>query len=199
MAFRLPLPGLPSDGSLQLIRRLLSETGRQYTGRYIVAFAFMLLLAVSTALTAWLMKDIVNQIFVDQNESMLFALAGLVVVISICRGIGAYGSSVTLARIGNFIVAHTQRRLFDPLLNLGVDFYGHTHSSELVTRISHNASAARAVLNTIITSFGRDLLSVVGLVIVMVVQSPVMSLFALLIGPVAAFGINGIVRRVRKL
>ncbi len=199
MAFRLRMPRIPPDGSIALIRRLLSETGRSYAGRYAIAFVFMGMVAASAALTAWIMKDVVNQIFVDRNENMLFVLSGAILLISFCRGIGSYGSTVTLSRIGNSIVATTQRRLFDHLLDLGVDFYSHTHSSELITRMSHNAAAARQVLNTIITSFGRDFLSVVGLVAVMIIQSPAMSLIALVIGPIAVWGVTGLVKRIRSL
>jgi subfamily B ATP-binding cassette protein MsbA len=193
------MPRIKPDGSIALIRRLLSETGRDYAGRYAIALMFMAIVALTAALSAWIMGDVVNQIFVDRNENMLFVLSGAVLVISLARGIGAYGTQVTLARIGNAIVASTQKRLFDHLLNLGVDFYSHTHSSELITRMSHNANAARSVLNTVITSFGRDLLSVVGLVAVMVIQSPAMSLIALLIGPIAVFGVTGLVKRIRNL
>ena len=199
MAFRLRIPKIKPDGSIALVRRLISETGRQYMGRYAIAFGFMAMVAASAAGSAWIMKDVVDQIFVDRDPNMLFVLSGAVLFISVCRGIGSYGSTVTLSRIGNSIVATTQRRLFDHLLDLGVDFYSHTHSSELITRMSHNASAARSVLNTIITSFGRDLLSVIALVAVMVFPSPVLSLIVLVIGPTAVWGVTGLVKRIRAI
>ncbi len=199
MAFRLKLPEIPPDGSIALIRRLLTEKGRQHAGGYVIAFFFMTMFSASAALSAWIIGDVVNQIFVDQNQNMLFWLSGAVMVIALARGIGAYGAAVTLSRIGNTIVADIQRQIFDHLLVMGVDFYNKTHSSELITRISHNANAARAVLNTVITSFGRDLLSVIGLVTVMIVQSPAMSLVALVIGPIAIIGVAGLVKRIRGL
>lgn len=199
MKWRLSLPRIAPDGSIALIRRLLVETGRQYAGRYAIAMFFMVMFAASAALSAWIMGDVVNQIFVDRNEKMLFILSGVILAVSLARGIGAYGTAVMLSRIGNSIVAGIQRKIFDHLLVMGVDFYNDTHSSELITRISHNANAARSVLNTVITSFGRDLLSVIGLVTVMIIQSPTMSLFALIIGPVAVLGVTGLVKRIRGL
>ena len=59
--------------------------------------------------------------------------------------------------------------------------------------------AARQVLNTVMTGFGRDLLSLIGLVTVMVVQSPMMSVLALLIGPAAIIGVQRLVKRVRSI
>jgi ATP-binding cassette, subfamily B, bacterial MsbA len=193
------MPRISPDGSIALMRRLLSETGRQYAGRYAIAFVFMAMVAVSMALSAWIMGDVVDDIFMDQNQHMLFYLSGAVLVISFCRGVGSYGSAVMMARIGNSVVAGVQRQLFNHLLNLGVDFHSETESSEMITRMSHNAGAARGVLNTIITTFGRDLLSVIGLVTVMIIQEPILSLAVLTIGPIAIFGVTGLVRRIRGL
>jgi len=85
MAFRLKLPEIPPDGSIALIRRLLSEKGRQYAGRYVIAMLFMTMFSASAALSAWIIGDVVNQIFVDRNQSMLFVLSGAVLVISFAR------------------------------------------------------------------------------------------------------------------
>jgi ABC-type multidrug transport system fused ATPase/permease subunit len=64
--------------------------------------------------------------------------------------------------------------------------------------MSTNANAARQVLETIITSAGRDALTLVALVVVMIIQSPVMTLVVVIIGPVATFTTNRLVRRVRR-
>ena len=195
MALR--LPWITTDGSLALIRRLLSETGREFASRYAVVVVLGFVIAGTTALNAWIIKDLINQVFFDRRADMLFILTGIVVANGFVRGFSLYSSSLTLGRIGNAIVARTQRRLFDHMLNLGVDFYTRTPSSELITRMSHNAAAAQQVLDTIINSASRDLLTVVALVGVMIVQSPLMSLIILVVGPIAILGVNGLVRRVR--
>jgi ATP-binding cassette subfamily B protein len=197
MAFRLKLPKLARDGSLALIRRLVSETGREFAPRYARVIALSIVIAATTALNAWLIKDLINQVFFDKRADMLFILTGILVTNGFVRGFSLYASSVTLGHIGNAIVARTQRRLYDHMLDLGVDFYTRTPSSELVTRMSHNAAAAREVLDTLVTSVGRDFLTVIGLVAVMVVQSPLMSLIVLVVGPIAGVGIARLVRRVR--
>ncbi|WP_204336566.1 ABC transporter transmembrane domain-containing protein, partial [Proteus mirabilis] len=74
----------------------------------------------------------------------------------------AYASNVILSRIGNAIVAAQQTRIFRHLLGQGVDFYQQHASADLVTRVTHNAQAARDVLQNIVTTVGRDLLTVVG-------------------------------------
>ncbi len=197
MASGLKLPKLARDGSLSLIKRLLRETGREFAGRYAWAIALSLIIAATTALNAWLIKDIINKVFFDRDATMLWVLTAVIVTNGFVRGYSLYASSVTLGRIGNAVVARVQGRLFDHMLNLGVDFYNRTPASDLVTRMSHNAMAARQVLDTVINSAGRDFLSLVGLIIVMFVQSPVMSMIILVVGPISIFAINKLIKRVR--
>jgi subfamily B ATP-binding cassette protein MsbA len=145
------------DGSLALIGRLLNETGREFARRYAIVLLLGVIVAATTALNAWVIKDVVNKIFVERRVDMLYLLSGIVVANGFVRGWALYASSVTLGRIGNAIVARTQRRMFDHLLSMGVDFFNRTASSDLVTRMSHNAAAARQVLDTLFTTTGRDL------------------------------------------
>ncbi|CAN5381632.1 ABC transporter ATP-binding protein [soil metagenome] len=191
------LPKIARDGSLGLIARLVRETGREFLGRYVWVTILSLIIGATTALNAWLIKDVVNQIFFDRNAEMLYLLTAVVVANGFVRGFGLYASSVTLGRIGNAIVARVQNRLFDHLLKLGIDFYNRTASSDLITRMSHNATAARQVLDTVVTSAGRDLLSLIGLIVVMFLQSPLASLIILVVAPITIFAVNGLVRRVR--
>src|SRR5690606_25889504 len=72
-------------------------------------------------------------------------------------------------------------------------------SADLITRITHNAQAARSVLDVIVTSFVRDLFTLLGLVAVMVIQQPTLSLVAFIVGPLAIYGVNQILRKVRKI
>ena len=199
MAFGLKLPKIARDGSLGLINRLLRETGREFAGRYAWAIILSLIIAGTTALNAWLIKDIINKVFFDRQAAMLWILTAIIVTNGFVRGYSLYASSVTLGRIGNAVVARVQSRLFNHMLNLGVDFYNRTPASDLVTRMSHNAMAARQVLDTVITSAGRDFLSLVGLIIVMFIQSPVMSVIIFFVGPITIFGVNKLIKRVRGI
>ena len=199
MAFKIPLPKIADDGSLALIKRLLSETGREFASRYAVVIALGVVVAISTGLNAWIIKDLINKVFFDRQATMLFVLTGVVITNGFVRGFSLYSSSLMLGRIGNAIVARTQKRLFDHLLNLGVDFYDRTPSSDLITRMSLNASATRQVLDLIVNSSSRDALSLIALVCVMVIQSPLMSLIVLVVGPVSIYGISRLVKRIRNV
>ncbi|WP_316861179.1 ABC transporter ATP-binding protein [uncultured Cohaesibacter sp.] len=186
-------------GSSYLIYRLLSENFHLYARQYAIAIFFMVVVAATTALSAWIMKDIVNEIFVSKDFDKVWIISAVVMVIFVAKGLATYLQTVILARIGNAIVADQQRKMFRHFLTQGADFFHDFPSSELITRISHNAMAARTVMDMLITGVGRDLLSLVGLVFVMVFQDPLMSFIALFIAPPAVFVINKLVRRVKRV
>ena len=187
------------SNSRYLIYRLLSENFHIYYKRYALAFTLMAIVAGTTALSAWIMKDIVNGIFVSKDFNQVWLISGAVIVIFVAKGLATYWQTTILAHIGNAIVADQQRKMYRHFLKQGADFFHDFPSSELITRISHNATAARSVMDVLITSIGRDALSLLGLVCVMVFQDPLLSLIALVVAPPAVIMISMLVRRVKRI
>ena len=190
---------LARDGSLSLIGRLLRETGREYAPRYALVLFLGLLTAATAAVNAWILKDIINSVFLDRRADVLYLLTAVVVATGFVRAGSIYGSALTLGRIGNSIVARVQRRMYDHLLTLGSDFYAATPSSELITRMAYNAQSAQRVLDTLFTSVGRDLLTLIALIGVMVAQAPVMALIVLVVGPIALISLNNLSARIKRV
>jgi len=186
-------------GPWLVIIRLFREGWRKYLPGYGIASFFMLFVAGSTALTAWIIGDVVDQVFIDRSVTKLILLATGVVVISVVRGVSLYGSAVALARTGNALVAEMQKRLYDHVLSLGISYFDRTHSSLLIAGLSQRATAAGSVMSTVLTSFVRDLLSVVGLVAVMIIKNPWMTFIVIVIGPIALFGVSKLVERTRLI
>jgi ATP-binding cassette subfamily B protein len=184
-------------GAIALIRRLVLENARLYAGRYALAFTCMALVAATTAASAWIMRDVIDRIFVARDERMVWILAAFVMVIFLVKGAASYGQDVILNRIGNDVVARSQKRLFARLIEQGVDYFNAHSSGELTARITHNANAARSVLNAVMVSFGRDLLTLIGLIIVMIAQDPLMFAIVVVIMPVSIYGVSQLIRRVR--
>ena len=106
-------------------------------------------------------------------------------VVFAIKGLSTYGAAVMLSRIGNSIIAKNQRRMFDKLLHEDIGYFADRHSSEFVARMTTGATAVSQVINLLITAVGRDLMSLVGLSIVMVMQDPIMSLGGFVIAPPA--------------
>jgi subfamily B ATP-binding cassette protein MsbA len=172
--WRYSLPG-------RLVGDSFQENGRLYA----VAIIAMVLVAASAAATAWIMERIID--------------AGSVILIFVVRGLAGYLQAVYLARAGNRIVARQQDNLYRKLLNHGVTFYRDIESSDLLTRFTQGAQAARSLVEIIVVGFVRDLLTMLFLLGVMFYQQPTLSLIILIVGPLAFFGVRSLLLRVRSI
>jgi len=191
---------LPSDderyGTFALIRRLLTEQGIMHWRKYAFAFTLMAISAGCTAFSAYLIGDVVNEGYSGKNLTTIFILGGVTVALFATKGLATYGHSVLLSQIGNRIVADNQRAVFAKLLSEGVGFFSNRHSTEFIARLSTGAAACTQVINLLITSVGRDFLTLIGLVAVMVVKDPLMSFFSFVVAPPAFFVLRKLIRRV---
>lgn len=181
------------------IGRLISDNVRAQLPLYLIAVAAMIAVAVTTALTAWIMQDIVDSMTKPDNRARVFMVAGAVALIFFLKGIASYIQVVALTRAGNRIVATQQRRLYNKLLRQGVAFFNVNESSALLLRITQSAQAARAIIDILVTGFVRDVMTLIGLVAVMIYQQPTLSIISLVVGPLALLGVRLILRRVRTI
>jgi ATP-binding cassette subfamily B protein len=182
-----------------LLRRLVADQGRAHWKGYLLAFVFMAMIATTTSLSAYLMRDVINEVFIARNQNAIWMLSGAVVVLYTVKGFATYGQQITLTRIANAIVASVQRRLYGHMLAMDVPFFAERHTSEFVGRLSFVATSSAQVLNALITVAGRDVLSLLGLVTVMIVQDPMLSIVGGIVMPLAVWGVQGLVKRAKKI
>ncbi len=186
-------------GAAILIRRLVLEQGAAYWRRYLLAFALMAVSAATTAGSAWLLGQVINQAYVDKNIRGIAILSGVTVIIFILKGAATYGHQVILSKISNAILANNQRALFAKLMRESVGFFSERHSSEFLARLTAGANSVTQVLNLLINAVGRDVLSLIGLIAVMVMQDPLMALLGFAVAPPAMLVLRKLVKRIKGL
>lgn len=193
------LSALLGEDARAIIPRLVKTDGRRHARSYALAFIFMFIVAGCTAGAAYLMRDVINEIFVAQKRSAIWIIGGTLIALYTVKGLAAYGQGVTLARVGNRIIADYQKRLYDNLLAQGVQFFAARHSTEFLNRLQAGANGARAILDLLVTSIGRDFITLIALVAVMIAQDPFMALIALVALPIAVLGVRTLIRRARQI
>ena len=187
-----------STENQRLVARLVRESFRQHRFGYGAAILSMLVVAGMTAASAWILREITNEFVIDKRIERVNWIAVAVAAIFIVKGLANFVQAYFMSRVGNAIIAERQRKIYDRILAQGIEFYHSTSSSDLITRMTNNAQAARNVLDLIVTSYVRDLVTLVALVLVMIVQQPALSLICFVVGPLAIYGVNRILKRVRK-
>ncbi len=187
------------QGAAALIKRLVREQGMTYWRRYLLAFALMAVSAATTAGSAYLLGEVINKAYVEKNVRDIAILSVVTIVIFTLKGAATYGHTVILSQISNAILANNQRRLFAKLMTESIGFFSERHSSEFLARLTSGATSVTQVLSLLINAVGRDLLTLIALVVVMVTTDPYMSLFGLLVAPPAMLILRKLVKRIKGL
>lgn len=186
-------------GVIAVLRRILSENGRAYAWHYAITIVCLILIGMTTAFVAWITRDVVDEIFVRQRGDLIIIITGTVIGVFLLRGIAMYVQAVVLARIGNDLVARYQSRVFDKLMKLGIGYFTEARSGHLSARIAENVNGIRDVLSLTLTALGRDLISLIGLLVVMVTMDPMLSLIVFSVAPILILAVAWVSARIRNV
>ncbi|WP_413710721.1 ABC transporter ATP-binding protein [Rhizobium sp. Rhizsp82] len=188
-----------SDTVTGVLKRIIAENGRDHIMGYAFAIACLVIVALSTAYTAWIMRTIIDEAFANRRGDIVWVICLSIFLAFVARGFASYGQAVALSKVGNNIVARYQKRIYAHLMTLSVGFYNDTRSAQIAAQVSQNVSGIRDVMNLTITSTARDLLSFVSLVSVMVYQDPLLSLIIFVMAPPLMLGLRYLSKRLRQV
>ena len=192
----------PADGHLStgvLVRRLARDNLRHYWRQLVLALFCMAVVSLTTALSAYLMEPIVNDVFIAENESMLWWVSGAVFITFMAKGFASYGQSLLMSFVGLRIIADNQTRLYRHLIGMDLGFFHSMPSGRLVSRFLVDINNMRVAVSNALTGFGKDMLSLIGLVSVMFIQDWQLALMAFFVFPAAVYPIVRLGRRMRKV
>jgi subfamily B ATP-binding cassette protein MsbA len=185
--------------SFALYKRLL----RTYVMRYrrvlfLGAFA-MLLVAGTSAMQAYLMKPVLDDIFVNKNEVFLFWIPIILMLTALVNAVGDYGQSLCLKYVGQRVVSDMQGDLFAHLMHSDISLFHEQSSGRLISRLTNDIMLMRQSVSQVITGAIKESCTAVALVVVMLYQSLAMSGMAVGILLFAFLPISKLGRRMRKV
>jgi ATP-binding cassette subfamily B protein len=187
----------PTAGAVVLLSRLVRDFGRQHKWAYATGALMLAAGAGTTAISAALLKPVLNGMAMAERFSEMRFLAFAVLGLFVLKGLTTYGALVVLSRTGNRIVATVQERVFEQLLRQNLLYFQDRHSSEFVARLALAANGVRDSLQVLIQGLARDAFTVLGLIAVMLWRDPMIAVPALFVLPVAALFLGQVIRKVR--
>lgn len=182
-----------------IVKRVLREDGSRYWSRYALAILLLSASGACTAAAAWIMKDVINEVFVARNQTAMMLIPLGITGLFLIRGLTIYGGEVILSRVGNKIVAETQAKLYRKLLTQNAAFFKAFPSGEILTRMTVNAGALRDMLSQLTLSLGRDVMTMIALLAVMLSQDWTMSLIVFAVGPLAIYSLRKLTQKIQDV
>ena len=188
----------PKSRNLKPLRRLLPYLMR-YRPRVLAALIALLAAAAATLAVPLAVRRVIdhgfsatNAQFVDRYFAMMLAVAGLLAVASAAR-------YYFVTWLGEKVVADLRADVFAHLLKLSPAFYEKNHSGEVLSRLMADTTQIKTAFGATASVALRNLVLLIGAVIMMVITSPKLSGITLLVIPAIVLPLIIYGRRVRKL
>ena len=190
---------LHENTTYALVKRLLKESVRPYLKWIGFALVGMVFVAGATAAMAWLMKPVINDVFVAKNKEFLLPISIAVLVTFAIKGFANYAQSVIMHYVGQRIITDTQHRLYGHLTRMDLSFFHQTPTGSLISRFTVDINMMRAAVSNALTGIGKDFLTLIFLVGVMFIQDRYLAVIAFVVFPVAILPIVKLGQRIRKV
>ncbi len=155
--------------------------------------------AAGQALFVYLLRPLIDDTLGSSAPVFSLWLPGLVMVAVVVRVVGNFGGGYGMEWLGRRLIADLRRDLFGRYLDLPLTEFDREGSGTMISRLTYNTEQVAQAATTALLGSVRDLLTVVGLLTVMLLQSWRLTLTMLLLLPAIAFVVFVVSRRFRKI
>lgn len=151
-----------------------------------------------TALTAYLIKPAMDDIFVKKNIAMLKIMPLIFLAVSFLNALSQWGNTYLLKSVGLSVVARLREQLYNHIQEMPLAFFDRMSTGVLMSRITNDVNEIQATVTTGFTGLIRDSFSVIGLIFVVYYQDWKLASIAIIVFPLAVYPIFVFGSRLRK-
>jgi subfamily B ATP-binding cassette protein MsbA len=187
-----------SKEDLRLYFRLLTYL-KPHKWRMSAAVLAMLGVSAITALLAYLVKPVLDDVFFAKRVSMLYLLPPLVVVLYLIKGALSYTHNYQMSYIGNATVTRLRDELFASLQRQPLSFFDGEATGVLMSRLTYDVNLLQDAVTRVVTSFFKDTFTVIGLTTVIFYREWRLALMAMVVFPLAVLIIVYLGQRIRRI
>jgi subfamily B ATP-binding cassette protein MsbA len=189
---------LASPDNRKIINRLYIEHIKPNSVVLMWAMLGMMLAAASTGALTYVIQRVIDDVIVRLHVGKLIKIAVVAVVISMMRGVGDFIKDIAFANLGQKMVTEFQMRGFRALINADLDVFYRNNTGDLVFRLTNDVAALRTMVSTMLTNVGKDLVTLIFLVILAFYKDFKLALIGFIGFPLVLFPILRISFRVRR-
>jgi len=172
---------------------------KNYKDKVVLAIVGMLLTSGATGAIAYMVKPLMDRIFIEKDVQMLYIVPVFIVAAFVAKGLGTFMQSYAMSFVGQDIVRKMRNKMLRHMMHLDMDFHFAFHSGELMSRISADIARIQAAISSQLATFLRESLTAIVLLGVVIYQSPKLALFTLIIVPMVVWPVNILSKKLKKL
>ncbi len=184
--------------TLDRLKRLLGYL-RPYRVRLGAAFVCSVLVAVFSGAYAWLVKPVLDEIFINKNADLLLILPIALVAVAALKSVFHYGQNYLMNYVGNRVITDIRQELFGKLIRLPVSYHDGNTSGRLVSRVVNDVSIMANAVGGVLKDIFQQGLTFLAMMGVIFYQEWRLAGLTLLVIPLAVFTMVRMGKRLRGL
>jgi subfamily B ATP-binding cassette protein MsbA len=167
--------------------------------RLLLAMIFMGLVAAATAAVAFLIKPLLDEVFIAQQQDKLMLIPAGVLAVYILKGVFFFAQAYYMNFVGLSVVNDLRVNLYNHMQRLSLSFF-HRHSTGVLTsRLTNDVNLIQAAVSDVVTTLIMDTFTILGLVFVIFYRDWKLAIFGIFIIPMAIYPLYYFGRRLRRL
>ena len=171
----------------------------EHKTKFFIAIIGMIMAAVGTSASAYVVKPVLDQIFIDKDEHMLKILPPLVIFLYFLKGFGRFIQVYYTEYIGQDVIRQIRQKMLEKLLSMQMEYFIKQPSGELISRLTNDINRIKNVVANYLPDFLREVLTIIALTFVVIYQSPKLALYFLFIMPLAIYPLSRLAKRMKKI
>ena len=135
---------------IEILKRLYKDYTSKYLKKLIVAIFFTVLLAISTSAVAYLLDPAIKQLFIEQKQTLIFVIPGLIVLAFAVKGSSLYIAKVLMIDVSEEVRRDVQVDMFASLIKADTQVVDNKHSGKFVTNLTNDVNMITNLISTVI-------------------------------------------------
>jgi len=185
-------------GDIAIISRLLRDYMSRQWPLLLLGIACMIITAAMQGALAGIINPAIKKLFLEKHEGMLIVIPLEIMGIIIVRAITGFGEQSIINTVAERIVAAVQRDMFRSQIRLDLMSLNAVHSGEMVSKFLYDATLLRNSITRGVAGLGKEVVTLIALVVVMLVQDWQLTLISLVLLPPVAWVTETLGRSLRK-
>ncbi len=185
--------------TLNLLKRLFYSYVLKHKLKLIISMICMIIVAASTALNAWIMQPVLDEIFINKNQTLIIIIPIVIILVAIIKGFASYFQSILMSFVGYRLVAEIQNEMFHSAVRCDLAYHNQINSGTIVSRFIADVGALSRGVHNVIINIIKDSLTFIFLIGVMFYHDATLAMMALFVFPIAIYPIRRIGKRLRKI
>ena len=172
---------------------------KEHRFKLFLAMCCMLVVASTTAISAYLIKPALDDIFVNKDSRMLGLIPMAIVIVFFIRGLGMYGQQFFMSYVGESVIRQIRNMLYDKISDMPLSFFHEEKTGNLMSRVTNDVNVIKNMVSTAVTGALRDFFTILLLTVYTFVLLWKLAIFAFVVLPIAFYPIVIFGRRVRRV